>query len=159
MRLYLMRHGKAEIGEADNLRPLSPRGISDVEGISKYAAAQGVEIKQIYHSNLLRAQQTATIMAVALNPPFGSKAVEGIEPWGDVMDFIATANTWCDDTMVCGHEPFMGQAALKLQANVDDVKWVNFKTATVAAFEQNSDDQNWNLLWTKDAKTLRGQRS
>jgi phosphohistidine phosphatase len=154
MHLYLMRHGKAEAGPVDEQRALSERGVNDVQAVAKFLAANDIGIGHITHSTLLRAKQTAEIMAQALKPPGGLKESVGFEPWGDVEMFVELVEDWGDDTMVCGHDPFMSDAAKALQG--DKAAPVQFKTATVLAFSRAGD--GWVLDWVVNPKTLKMER-
>jgi len=155
MRLYLMRHGKAGLNPVDEQRPLAERGIADVQMVAQHLADTGVSVSRVYHSTLVRAQQTAELMGRALNPVHAPEQRLGIEPWGDVKAFAALANSWDEDTLVCGHEPFMGQAALAFQG--DDPIYIQVKTATVMAFERT--DAGWNLAWVVNPGRLKGETS
>jgi len=155
MRLYLMRHGKADFGGVDRLRPLSERGALDVDAVAKYLSAEGVGVARVYHSTLLRAKQTAEIMAAALKPEHAIEERVGIEPWGDVAAFVDWAAGLSEDTLVCGHEPFMGDAAMALRASGGD--FISVKTATVMAFERT--DDGWTLDWLINPKLIKKEAS
>ena len=75
MDLYLVRHGKAEQGIADDAaRRLTDKGRKAVQRVARRLAEAGVQIDRIEHSGLVRAQETAEILAEGLG---GEVAVAG----------------------------------------------------------------------------------
>lgn len=109
MKLYFVRHGRAENREewfrADELRPLTKEGIDRM----KFAAAKmsGLELEPqaILTSPLVRARQTADLLAdvlrvqvvelAALGPGFGlAHLEEALEPFADAESLV-----------LVGHEP------------------------------------------------------
>lgn len=83
VRLLLVRHGEAERRAAtDELRPLSTHGRAEVGATAARLVAAGLVGPRIYASSLLRARQTADIIAGVL----GSEAplmLDGITPDDD----------------------------------------------------------------------------
>lgn len=151
MRLYLMRHGQADHGSPDELRALSERGALDVQAVATYLAGQNIKLSRVYHSTLVRAAQTADIMASILHPQHAPEQRDGIEPWGNIDEFVSLADSFTQDTLVCGHEPFMGQAVRALQTGESD--YIHIKTATVIAFERTA--EGWVLKWLINPKMIK----
>lgn len=156
MRLYLVRHGKAEDGAEDADRRLSPRGESDVQAMAAHLADQGVAVARVYHSTLSRARQTAQILGKALAPETACEELPGIEPWGDVAMFARLVDSWDQDAMVCGHEPFMGQMASVLMTGNRYAEILAVKTGTVMALEKNTFGPGWQLRWMLTPRMVRG---
>ncbi|MBL4693606.1 MAG: phosphohistidine phosphatase SixA [Magnetovibrio sp.] len=152
MRLYLMRHGKAGSGNVDELRELTERGVKDVRDVAAYLADMGLNICHVYHSTLVRARQTAELMASALHPDNMPLERLGVEPWGDVKAFVDLAGDWTEDTLVCGHEPFMGDAARMLQ---QESGYISVSTASVMAFERLPGEDAWTLKWFVNPKAIK----
>ncbi len=110
-RLYFLRHGKAlsraAWEEDDDLRPLTPEGVAEVQRIGAYLAGAGLRPGVIVSSPLVRAWRTAELVADALGlgerlvaderlgPGFDRRALAGI-----VADRGAE-----DAIMLVGHEP------------------------------------------------------
>jgi phosphohistidine phosphatase len=67
MKLYLVRHAIAEergpVWPDDNERPLTTRGIARMREIALRLADRGVQVGQIWSSPLVRARQTADVLA------------------------------------------------------------------------------------------------
>src|SRR5687767_1773798 len=82
--LYLVRHAiAAERGEDwpdDDKRPLTARGVArfkeEVEGLRKF----GVEIDEIFTSPLVRAKQTAALLASGLSGKPPIKFLDALSP-------------------------------------------------------------------------------
>lgn len=159
MRLYLVRHGKADFGAIDSERPLSDRGRQDIEAVASHLAEQAIAPERVLHSGLVRARQTAEILAAALAPTISLEELSGIEPWGDVEAFAETAAHWDQDTMVCGHEPFMGEAVSRLVAGDADAGLVDVKTGTVMALERDHQGHGWHLRWVVTPRIVRGPKT
>src|SRR5262245_6116006 len=70
MKLYLVRHGKAQTADgsiADEARQLTPDGRKRLETEAQALARIGVDPAHIFSSPRVRAQQTAEIIATALH--------------------------------------------------------------------------------------------
>ncbi|MBF0248253.1 MAG: phosphohistidine phosphatase SixA [Alphaproteobacteria bacterium] len=156
MRLYLVRHGKAETGAEEADRHLSARGRADVEAVADYLADQELKVARVVHSTLARARETAEIFASRLAPGAALEELAGIEPWGDVKAFAKRIEKWDQDTMVCGHEPFMGEAASLLMTGNKNSGAVVVKTGTVMAFSRNPFAPGWQMRWMVKPRLIRG---
>jgi len=159
MWLYLVRHGKAELGAEDADRALSIRGRSDIEAMAQYLAAQDIAPVRICHSTLARARQTAEIFSAAFNAASVPQELEGVEPWGDVKAFVRRAQDWTESTMVCGHQPFMGDAATCLLTGDTRGQVALVKTGTVMAFERISYGPGWQMRWMLTPRLVRGPKA
>ena len=62
MKLYLVRHGIPEKGAGDD-PPLSERGRTDLQRLGSFLARSGLKVKRVIHSPLIRARETALILA------------------------------------------------------------------------------------------------
>lgn len=159
MRLYLVRHGKAEAGPEEADRHLSERGRADVEAVAKYLAKQDIAVGKVGHSGLSRARETAEALAAKLAPKVELEEIPGIEPWGDVRAFRDLAEGWTADAMVCGHEPFMGKAASLLMCGDAHAGLVEVKTGTVMALERGPGEERWHLRWMLTPRLVRGPKA
>jgi phosphohistidine phosphatase len=118
--LYLVRHAiAAERGEEwpdDSKRPLTERGISrfkeGVEGLSALDAA----VDEIFTSPLVRAKQTAELLAAGLEGKPTVKVLDALAPGhtsATVMSQLAKAAKRRRIALV-GHEPDLGELAAYL---------------------------------------------
>ena len=56
MYLYLVQHAESMSKEQDPDRPLTEKGLADINRMARYAASHlAVDIRRIYHSGKLRA--------------------------------------------------------------------------------------------------------
>lgn len=158
MRLYLMRHGKAEFGPEDADRRLSARGREDVNAVAAYLGGQDIAVSKVVHSTLARARETAEIVSAQIAPGVELEEMEGIEPWGNVKAFASVAETWTDDTLVCGHEPFMGEAASYLLTGNPHGGLVEVKTGSIMSLSRGPYGDGWQLRWMMGPRLVRGAK-
>ena len=118
--LYLVRHAiAADRGEDwpdDDKRPLTARGVArfkeSVEGMRKL----GVEVDEIFTSPLIRARQTAELMASGLPGKPIIRTIDALAPGhtpGSVMAQLARSAKRRRIALV-GHEPGLGELAAHL---------------------------------------------
>ena len=145
MEFYLVRHGEAVSQAVDGQRPLTPEGRRDVERLGQAAAQRGIQPGQIFHSGLLRAQQTAEILSESLGPVEGVRESVGLRP--DDAPVIAKAELELSTVslMLVGHLPHISRLASFLVAGNAEEELVQFAPATMLAlFYEN---HRWKILW------------
>ena len=120
MELYLMRHGEATSEEEDPRRPLTDAGRAAVERIVRLAATGGLRLDLVQHSGILRAQQTAEVLARALAPGARAEPREGLRP----LDPVEPVARWLLDeaaraqrVALVGHLPFLDRLVSRLVAD------------------------------------------
>lgn len=117
--LYLIRHGLAEArGEAwpdDTKRPLTERGTGRVRKGAHGLAAIGVSFDVILTSPLVRAKQTADVLASALDPRPPIVQCDALAPGGSYQALIGELDKLGRRTRIAlvGHEPGIGELAAK----------------------------------------------
>ena len=121
--LYLIRHGvAAERGEAwpdDTKRPLTDEGVRRLRKIADGLAGIGVSFDVMLTSPLVRAKQTAEIIASGLNPHPPIVTTDALAPGGSyaaVLDDLAKQARRRRIALV-GHEPGLGALAARLIAS------------------------------------------
>jgi phosphohistidine phosphatase len=118
--LYLIRHGLAEErGEAwpdDTKRPLTEDGITRMRKAARGLARLGVTIDVVLTSPLVRARQTAEIVAGGLNPRPSLVQAESLAPEGGFAAIVADLAKHERKTRIAlvGHEPGIGELAARL---------------------------------------------
>lgn len=110
MKLYFVRHGKAQPGEGrmeDHDRPLTPDGVARMEAAAKVIARLGIRPDPIYSSPRVRARHTAEIIAKALKREVEIR--EEVNFDFDVNAVAALTKDLPDDAevMFVGHNPSM----------------------------------------------------
>jgi phosphohistidine phosphatase len=118
--LYFVRHGLAEErGDAwpdDTKRPLTEEGMSRLRKAVRGLSRIGVAIDVVLTSPLVRARQTADIVAGGLDPRPSIVNVDSLAPAGSYAAVLADLEKHsrkCRLALV-GHEPMMGELAARL---------------------------------------------
>lgn len=107
--LYLMQHGEAENADP---RPLSTEGRANVERVARRAAAAGVRVKTVFHSDKLRSQESAAILAEALHGRLEERPDLG--PNADPAAFAAFLHDTTEPVAVVGHLPHLQRLLAQL---------------------------------------------
>ena len=109
MEIYFLRHGEYQktAGLKDAECPLSDQGASRMEREASFFARLGLRLDLIISSPLLRARQTAEIVARALRLPDALVADERMAPgFGpDALFLILREHAGLKAAMLVGHEP------------------------------------------------------
>jgi phosphohistidine phosphatase len=118
--LYLIRHGVAEErGEAwpdDTRRPLTEDGMSRLRKSSRGLVRIGVELDVVLSSPLVRARQTAEIVADVFDPRPPIVVVDSLAPEGSLQSVMADLEKQAKRARIAlvGHEPGIGELAARL---------------------------------------------
>ncbi len=147
MKLILVRHAIAEereefaaSGLADDLRPISEVGRRKMEQGARGLATLLPGLDRLVSSPLVRARQTAEIVAAAFG---GTPIVEtatlapGAEP-GRFLDWLAGRRWRAEAVAAVGHQPHLGRLAAHLLAGGDpsaEAVEIEFKKGNAALFE------------------------
>lgn len=160
IELYLIRHGlAAAAGDEypdDGKRPLTPQGVSRLRREARGLKALGVTFDQILTSPLVRARQTAEVLAQAQDgkPPVAqvdALAVDGTP--AQAVHALAEYGRRKAIALV-GHEPNMGELAAKLLGTRTPV---SFKKGAVCCIEFDAlpPSRPGRLAWFATPKMLR----
>jgi phosphohistidine phosphatase len=157
MKLYLMRHGPADDQSPsgqDSDRALTASGRSRVRNVARALVDLGEAPLHIISSHLVRAVQTAEIVAVAtkLSEREGSVEVHReMAPGGEAVDLTRKlATDGRRRVMLVGHEPDLTGVALVFIGRLP----VSFDKAMVVGLQLASDGAA-RLRFVLDPKTLR----
>ncbi|NTV00604.1 MAG: phosphohistidine phosphatase SixA, partial [Methanoregulaceae archaeon] len=123
MDLYILRHGKAGKRDGsftdDRKRPLTAKGQRDMEEIALWIVASGIEPDWIATSPLVRARETAEIVAGALG------VMDRLVEWEElavghgpeaILGKISVKGTGTRGIIV-GHEPLLSETMAVLISN------------------------------------------
>jgi phosphohistidine phosphatase len=155
MKLYLVQHGDALPKESDPRRPLSDRGRVDVERMAGFFSKSGLRAVRVLHSGKLRAEQTAKLLAASVSDASGAGITDGINPLDSVEEFAPSADSWTQDTMVVGHQPFMGRLVSHLVSGNAEAVTVSFKPGTIVCLERG-EGGGWSIAWMMRPELLTG---
>ena len=119
--LYIMRHGLAvtrgSVGFADDARrPLLPEGKEKMREIAEGLKRVGVELDWVVSSPLVRAVETAKIIAESLASTGTVDVCDAMRPGGSPEEVIAFLAKRAGRTsvLVVGHEPDLSELAARL---------------------------------------------
>ena len=117
MLLYLVRHGKAAAGPSDAERPLTADGADEMRRVARRLAKLGVAFDATLASPLVRARQTAEVLAEAGLAGVVEECA-ALAPGGslaDALDRIAHHRArGAERVALVGHEPTLSEWAAQL---------------------------------------------
>ncbi len=114
MKLYLLRHGDAgDAGDPqvkDSERKLTPKGIQRTTQLAEALEQLEVSFDAMLSSPLVRARETAEIIARGLK--FGGKVelTDALTPFGSIEDLVhqlTLLRTAPKNVLLVGHEPYL----------------------------------------------------
>ncbi len=146
MLLYLVQHAEAKKEEIDPARPLSEKGIQDIQKVATYLSQLNFALHKIFHSKKLRAKQTAEVLAGNLKPLKGISEVEGLSPLDDPDTWAGRLKDIPEDVMLVGHLPHLGRLTSLLLSGDANKNIVSFKMAGVVCIKRDEEGE-WSLQW------------
>ena len=158
--LYLIRHAIAEQrGDAwpdDAKRPLTEDGVARMRKAVRGLARLGVSIDVILTSPLLRARQTADIVAAGLDPRPSIFLVDALTPAGTFTALVTDLEKHARRARIgiVGHEPHIGEIAARLLGTRHPIE---FKKGAVCRIdvEQLPPQGPGDLRWFLPPRALR----
>jgi len=117
VRVTLIRHAEAgDDAPRDESRSLTVRGRADTRRLGRVLARRGVRFTLIVTSPLVRAVQTAEIVAAAVGYRGRMPASDLLEPEAAASDVVAFLRTVADEKSVAlvAHEPILSAVAAAL---------------------------------------------
>ena len=147
MTIYLVQHGKSVPKEEDPDRPLSDIGDEEVEKIASGLKEYNISVNSIFHSNKLRAVQTAEILQKYLNALQGTNEMTGMNPNDDIRLFAENIDK-VEDAMYVGHLPFMEKLVSFLITGDDSKGIFKFQNAGVVKLQYFNEEQSWFITGT-----------
>lgn len=115
MKLYLLRHGDAaEPGDprypTDAVRPLTPKGTKRTRQLANALRQMEISFDVIFSSPLVRARQTAEIVARSLELEKNLRITNHLAPGGAFVDILAQVENvrpTSEAILLVGHEPYL----------------------------------------------------
>jgi len=148
MKILLARHGDAESSSTNPERPLSDLGRRQIESIADQLRSRGERVDEVLHSDLLRAKETAEMLAAVVAPSSVPKNQPGLNPNDDPIPLaVEIADRGCASLLV-GHLPFMHLLSGFLVSGRLERGGIEFLPGTVACFERSG--ERWKLAWRMD---------
>lgn len=122
MRVYFLRHAEAADGPNDDLRRLTERGRKQAAAIGQFLHKNRIEIQSIYTSPLVRARQTAEIVAeICTYPSSNVEAVDWLRNETPDALFHRSLKFAAKDgpVLLVGHNPSLSHWIAKLLQSGD----------------------------------------
>lgn len=160
IQLYLIRHGVAEErGEAwpdDTKRPLTNEGTAKLRRAARGLDRLGVVFDIVLASPLVRARQTAEVIAGELDPRANVVIAEALAPGGTFQALMADLEKHNRRARIAlvGHEPGLGELAARLVGTRHSIE---FKKGAVCRIDvdQLPPSAPGDLRWLLTPKILR----
>jgi phosphohistidine phosphatase len=158
IHLYLVRHAiAADRGDAwpdDSKRPLTPKGAQRFRRVVQGLRRIGVLPDVILTSPLVRAKQTAEILADGLAPHPPIVTVESLAPGGSPAAFVEDVGRQPKAAQIAcvGHEPDLGQLAARL---IGARRPLAFKKGGVCRIDLEAINGPGHLVWFAPPRLLR----
>lgn len=147
MNLYLVQHAEAKTDAEDPNRPLTDKGLAEIEKTARQLAAKvRPSVNVVIHSGKLRALQTAEVLADYISPVGGIKPADGLKPNDDPAVWAEQLGAITEDVMLVGHLPHMSRLAGKLLCGCNTGEIIAFKNAGIVCLSRDDGGQ-WSLKW------------
>jgi len=150
VNFYLVRHGDALSAAENPRRPLSSEGRRRVEDTASLALKRNIQVSAIYHSGILRAQETAEILAARIIPAASVAQINGLLPEDDPLVLRAELEAAADSILLVGHLPLMNRLAGLLVNGDPERPAVEFFPATMACCTRAA--PRWKISWQLSAQ-------
>jgi len=153
--LFLIRHAHAVDGEGmrDDDRPLSGQGRKQALDVGGALARQKVRFSRIVTSPLVRAVETAELVAVTLGYEGGLDVHDAMRPdggWKQLLREVLTAHDGGAPLALVGHEPTIGHYLSKLLQQ----KGLSMSKGAVVRLDWRDAETPANVVWTLSPKRL-----
>ena len=158
-----MRHGKAEDpghGTTDAGRKLTKKGREEIKAVTDWMAAQGLHFDLIAASPLVRAQETAAIVADLLGSPETLETWKVLVPGGSPDTVCREINKHPEDLtlLLVGHEPLLSSLIGRIITGGGDAGIVMTKGALAKIRDFSCTEcPSGNLHWLVTAKQMTGK--
>jgi phosphohistidine phosphatase len=156
MDLYLIRHAQAvdgELGMRDEDRPLTAQGRRQALDVGNALARHGVRFSRIVTSPLVRAVETAELVAVTVGFDRGLDVSDAMTPdghWKHLVKTVLEPLAGEPSLALFGHEPSIGHFLSKLLGQ----KGLSMQKGGVARLDFKHADETARLVWTLSPKHL-----
>lgn len=164
MDIFILRHGKAEDAGhnlADAHRKLTKKGREEIAAVAGWMAAQELRFDLIAASPLVRAQETAGIVADVLGIPEKPETWKVLVPGGDPDTVCREIGKHPEDfaVLLVGHEPLLSSLIARTISGNEGTGIVMTKGA-LAKIRNFSCTQHpsGKLNWLLTAKQMAGTR-
>lgn len=153
MKLYLVRHAEAADKALDSNRPLTPAGVRETELLRQFLVRFDLKLDAIWHSQKIRAAQTAGILLPGVTCKKGLVERKNIKPMSKPEHVIPDLLQARGDIMIVGHLPHLAELAAQLLKWPKAGKRIDWGKPSVVVLEQ-AKRTHWKILWMLGPETL-----
>lgn len=146
VKLYLIQHAKAAPSDTDPERSLTGEGLRDIQKVAEFIKPLNLCVDHLWHSGKKRAEQTADILAEAIEANKGVHAHDGLAPNDDVTALADELAAAAQDIAIVGHLPFLAKLASLLLTGYQSANTVAFRNAGIVCLTR-SDENQWQINW------------
>ena len=155
MDLFLIRHAHAVDGDGrrDDDRPLSKEGRRQALDVGAALARQKVRFGRLVTSPLVRAVETAELVAVTLGFESGLEVHDALRPdggWKQLVRELLEPHDHGEALALVGHEPSIGHFLSKLLQQ----KGLSMSKGAVVRLDWHDAERPANVVWTLSPKRL-----
>jgi phosphohistidine phosphatase len=150
MRLYLVRHGKAQPKEKDPNKSLSTQGRSVTRKTGLFLKEKQFIVEAVWHSPKKRAVETAEIIVQNLSCDQIEER-DDLNPNDPAGKFPKEIEKLNKELMVVGHLPFLQKLLSLLLTGKQNLDLVEFINSGVVCLEFK---ENWKILWCVEPKLM-----
>ena len=141
-QIYFAQHGLALDKSENPDRPLSADGITQTQAVANQLKSSSVFISQIFHSDKLRAQQTADIFSATLATPTPTLH-QDMAPMDDCEILISSLST--NHALYVGHLPHLDKVVSSLVTKNNASQILQFKNSGVVCL--SNDSEAYSICW------------
>ena len=140
--IYFAQHGLAVDKADDPERPLSTAGVHQSKTIARTLQHSKTPIISVFHSEKLRALQTAEIFASTIKLS-STSAVEGLSPNDDVT--LLAQNLNINHALYVGHLPHLEKLVSYLVTGNANANIIKFQNSAGVCLEKS--ENHYQLKW------------
>jgi phosphohistidine phosphatase len=153
MLFYFVRHAHALDGADDVARPLSAKGRAQVRQLAACLRASGsFAPDEIWHSGLVRANETAELLVARLRLDVPLRDVPDLAPEDDPHAIARRLARSPQSLALVGHEPHLSALASLLVAGETTPARFELKKCSVLALERAG--RRWLVRWLVSPEVL-----
>lgn len=147
MELYLVRHAESKTKEEDPESGLTGPGFANVRKTAAYVKKLDISVEIIYHSDKLRAKQTANELAAGIKSVTGLKQRESIAPMDDISSMKEEIQGSDKNIMIVGHLPYMVKLSSALLCGNENQNVVSFQNSCIVKLVRDEENKGWSVKW------------
>lgn len=146
MLLYLVQHAESLSKEEDPTQSLSEKGIENIKKVANYVAGLNIKVNQIFHSEKMRAMQTAQILADFIKTEKGVSETDGLSPLDDPDIWYGRISEIKEDIILVGHLPHLARLSALILCGDKEKNIIDFKRGGIVCLKK-FDDGKWAVGW------------